>query len=83
MVKLPKDKKYKLLGLLSYVLIACLVVLLTKPVYLLSIIIVMLPPSIINFLWLKKSKKKILIFSITATILFAFAIELSSRLANS
>ena len=83
MIKISKDKRYKLLGIFLYVLISCLVVLLTKPVYILSIIIVLVPPALVNFLWLKKSKKKILVFSIVSTILFAFAAELSSRLANS
>jgi hypothetical protein len=77
-----KIKKFKLIGLFIYVLIACLIVYLTKPVYIFSIFIVLVPPAIINFLWLKKSRKKILIFSIVSTFLFAFAIELSSRLAN-
>jgi hypothetical protein len=44
--------------------------------------LVLVPPSIANFLWLKKSRKKVLIFSLVSTLLFAFAIELSSRLAN-
>lgn len=77
-----KIKRFRLIGLFIYILIACLIVYFTKPVYILSIFIVLVPPAITNFLWLKKSRKKILIFSITATFLFAFAIELSSRLAN-
>jgi hypothetical protein len=75
-------KKIKLIGLFVYVLIACLIVYITKLTYFLSIILVLIPPSIANFLWLKKSRKKIFIFSIISTFLFAFAIELSSRLAN-
>lgn len=75
-------KKLRLIGLFVYILLACLVVYFLEPVYLLSIIIVLVPPSIVNFLWLKKSRQKILIFSIVSTFLFAFAIELSSRLAN-
>ena len=66
-----------------YVLIACLIVFLTKPIYILSILIVLAPPALTNFLWLKRSKKKILIFSVVSAILFGFAAELSSRLANS
>ncbi len=77
-----KKRKLRMFGLLIYVLIACLVIYITKPVYLLSIIVVLVPPSIANFLWLKKSRKKILVFSLVSTFLFAFAIELSSRLAN-
>lgn len=75
-------KKLRLIGLFVYILLACLVVYFLEPVYLLSIIIVLVPPAIVNFLWLKKSRQKILIFSIVSTFLFAFAIELSSRLAN-
>jgi hypothetical protein len=75
-------KKLKLIGLFIYVLIACIIVYIIKPTYLLSIIIVLVPPAIVNFLWLKNSRKKVLIFSIVSTLLFAFAIELSSRLAN-
>jgi hypothetical protein len=75
-------KKGRLIGLFIYVLIACLIVYFTKITYLYSIILVLIPPSIANFFWLKKSRKKVLIFSIVSTLLFAFAIELSSRLAN-
>lgn len=78
-----KIKKQRLIFLLAYVLIACLVVYLLKPVYLLSLIVVLVPPALVNFYWLKKSRKKIFVFSITATVLFAFAAELSSRLADS
>jgi hypothetical protein len=80
---LKKHKKIKLIILLTYVFLACVFVYFLKPVYLLSIIIVLVPPTTANFLWLKKSKKKILVFSLVTTILFAFAVELSSRLANS
>jgi len=76
-----KSKK-KILFLLGYVLLAGLVVLAFKPVYLISIIIVLAPPSIINWLWLKKSKIKILIFSLATTFIIAPAVELSARLAN-
>lgn len=75
-------KKFKLIALFSYILLACLIVYITKITYLFSILLVLVPPSIANFLWLKKSRKKVLIFSIISTLLFAFAIELSSRLAN-
>jgi hypothetical protein len=77
-----KKKKLKLIGLFIYILVACLIVYITKIDYLYSIILVLVPPAIVNFLWLKKSRKKILIFSLVSTFLFAFAIELSSRLAN-
>jgi hypothetical protein len=75
-------KNKKILWLFLYVLVASIVVYFTKPVYLLSIAIVLLPPSIVNFMWLKKSKRKVLVFSLSATFLFAFAVELVSRLAD-
>jgi hypothetical protein len=81
-MKNKRDKIFRLIGLFVYVLIACLIVYITKLTYILSILLVLVPPSIANFLWIKKSRKKILIFSIVSTFLFAFAIELSSRLAN-
>jgi hypothetical protein len=80
---MDKIKNRKLVFLLSYVVASCLIVYFTKPIYLVSIILVLVPPSIINFFWLKKSRKKILIFSLISTVLFGFAVELSSRLANS
>lgn len=80
-LKLSKYRKLKIISLLIYVLIACIVVYFTKPIYLLSIIIVLFPPTIANFIWLKKSRKKIFIFSIITTALFAVAVELSCRLA--
>ena len=81
----PKSniKRKRIIFLLAYVLIACAVVFITKPFYIYSILIVLVPPALVNFYWLKKSRKKIFIFSITATFLFAFAAELSSRLADS
>lgn len=91
--KEQKLKKYKMIFnkkrvkriwlLFSYVIFSCILIYFLKPTYLISIFIVLVPPSIANFLWLKKSRKKIFIFSLTTTILFAFAAELSSRLANS
>jgi len=78
-----KIKKKRIIFLLAYVLIACLIVLITKPLYIYSILIVLLPPALVNFYWLHKSRKKVFIFSIVSTFLFAFAAELASRLANS
>lgn len=80
---LSQKKKLKLAFLFLYIIISCIFVLLSKVSYLLSIIIVFVPPTIVNFLWLKKSREKIFVFSISATLLFAFAVELVSRLANS
>jgi len=78
-----KTKKQRIAFLLGYILVACLVVLITKPLYIYSILIVLVPPALVNFYWLEKSRKKVFVFSITATFLFALAAELSSRLADS
>lgn len=72
----------KIIFLFCYVLISGLFVFVFKPTYLLSIILVLAPPSIINFLWLKKSKTKVLIFSLVTVFLMAPAVELCARLAN-
>lgn len=82
-VMMLKQKKQKILFMASYVLIACIFVYFLKPVYLVSIFIVLGPPSIANFLWLKESRFKIFIFSLLTTILFAPPVEIMARLANS
>ena len=51
-----KIKKQRILFLLAYILIACFIVLLTKPLYIYSILIVLVPPALVNFYWLKKSR---------------------------
>jgi len=80
MLNYKKRKRLLLLGL--YVLVSCAAVYILKPVYLLSIIIVLVPPAVLNFLWLEKSRGKILLFSAATTLLFAPPVELSARLAN-
>ncbi|MDI3496398.1 MAG: hypothetical protein PWQ35_419 [Patescibacteria group bacterium] len=75
-------KKKRLIFLASYILLACLFVYLIKPVYLFSIIIVLVPPTVLNFIWLKKSKTKIFIFSLLTTLLFAPPVEVVARMAN-
>jgi hypothetical protein len=82
-LELTRDKKLKILSLFLYIIVSCVFVYFVRPNYLLSIIIVLVPPSVTNFIWLKKSRKKVLVFSLSATFLFAFAVELSSRLSNS
>lgn len=79
---LNSDKKRKLIFLSAYVIAACLAVYFFRPVYLLSIIIVLVPPAFINFLWLKKSRGKIFWFSLLTTILFAPPVEIMARQAN-
>lgn len=81
--KFKSDKHYKqAVYLLVYIFLSCLLVLWLRPVYLLSIFIVLVPPTVINFLWLKKSRFKIFIFSLFSALIFAPPIELASRLAN-
>lgn len=76
------NKKNKIIFLFLYVAFASFFVYLFKPVYLLSIFIVLGPPSLVNFFWLKKSKTKIFIFSVVTTFLFAPPVEISARLAD-
>lgn len=80
--QLLKTRQAKIIFLFFYVILACLIVLLLKPYYLFSIMIVLVPPSLLNFLWLKKSRTKILLFSVFSTLLLALPVELASRLAN-
>lgn len=79
---MKKDKLKKLIFLLGYVLLACVLVYFLKPDYFYSILIVLGPPSLLNYFWLKKSKSSILFFSLITTAIFAPPIELASRLAN-
>jgi hypothetical protein len=75
-------KWWRLALLLCYVIVACAVVFFLHPDYIVSILIVLVPPSIANFLWLRKAQWKILIFSLAATLLFAPPIELVLRLVD-
>ena len=79
---MDNQRKIKLVLLFVYVLAAVTLVYFLRPVYLLSILIVMLPPAVVNFLWLKKSRFKIWLFALASTLLFAPPIELAARLAN-
>jgi len=75
-------KKQRLIFLLTYVILTSVLIYFWRPVYLISIIVVLVPPAVINFLWLKKSRFKILLFSLLTTILFAPPVELAARLAD-
>ncbi len=77
-----KEKERRIFYLFAYIIFACILVLLLKPYYLYSILIVLVPPSIANFLWLKRSRTKILIFSIVAAFIFAPPVELVLRLVD-
>jgi len=72
----------KIILLLSYVILACFLVLLVKPPYIISILLVLVPPSLVNFSWLKKSRWQVLLFSLMTTLFFAPPVELVSRLAD-
>jgi len=77
------NKKWKKIFLLfAYIIVALLIVYLIKPPYLINILIIYCPPTLLNFYWLKNSRGKILLFALLATILFALPIELIARLAN-
>ncbi len=75
------DKK-KLFFLSAYILLASGLIYFWRPVYLVSILVVLVPPALINFYWLKKSRTKILIFSLVTTFLFAPPVELAARLTD-
>lgn len=77
-----KYKQIRLISLFVYIIISCLFVLFYKPYYLFSIIIVLVPPSLANFLWVKRSRVKILIFALVATAIFAPPVELALRLVD-
>jgi hypothetical protein len=79
---LNKKKRQRLIFLFAYVVLACILVYFWRPVYLVSIILVLVPPAVLNFLWLKKSRFKILLFSILTTLLFAPPVEMAARLAD-
>jgi len=75
-------KQKRLVYLFVYFWLACMAVYIFRPFYIYSILIVMLPPSLANFIWLKNSRIKVFVFSLLATILFAPPVELATRLAN-
>jgi hypothetical protein len=77
-----KSKKQKLIFLTIYVILACALIYFWRPVYLLSILIVLVPPAVINFLWLKHSRGKVFWFSLLTTLLFAPPVEVMARVAN-
>lgn len=74
--------KTRIVCLFCYVILACIFVYLIRPNYITNLLLVYLPPSLITFFWLKKTRRKVLIFSVVTTFLFALPIELVARLAN-
>ncbi len=79
---MEKNKKIKIFFLLTYVILACILVYYWQPIYIISIIIVLFPPSILNFYWLKNSRFRVLIFSLITVLLFAPPVELMARLKD-
>jgi len=79
---MTKNKLNKLIFLSVYLILALSFVLIFKPLYIVSIIVVLAVPSTINFLWLKNSRLQIFIFSFLSGILFAPPVELMARLLN-
>lgn len=79
---LNQNLRHKLYILIFYNLLANIIIYFIKPVYLWSLIIVVMIPSLLTILWLKHNRKKILYFSLLSTVLFAPPAELMARLAN-
>ena len=79
---MTKNKLHKLLFVSIYLLLALRLVLFWKPIYIISIIIVLVIPSCINFLWLKNSRWPVFIFSLVSALLFAPPVELMARIVN-
>jgi hypothetical protein len=77
-----KNKFRKICFLGIYLIIALILVLIFKPIYIVSIIIVLAIPAIINFSWLKKSRWPVLLFSVLSGLLFAPPVELMARILN-
>ncbi len=79
---MTRRHKIKLILLLVYVFLAVVLVYFFRPIYLFSILLVLLPPAMVNFLWLKQARFKIIAFTAATTLLFAPPVELAARLAN-
>ncbi len=79
---MSKEKTTRLALLGGYIFAASILVFLIKPYYFFSLLIVMVPPTLANFLWLKMSKRRVLALSIPATVIFAPPVELVSRLSD-
>ncbi len=76
------NKQYCWIGLLLYVVLACAIVYIFKPLYIWSILIVLLPPSLANFFWLKGSRHRVFVFSVITVLIFAPPVEMIARLAD-
>ncbi|MBN1331953.1 hypothetical protein JW978_03650 [Candidatus Dojkabacteria bacterium] len=77
------QKSSKIIILFLYIVFSCLLVLAIAPPYWLNLLIVYLPPTVVNLVWLKKDIRiRLILFAILTTFLFAIPIEIISRLAN-
>ncbi len=81
-MRLARHRILRMGCLLAYVLAASLFVLVYRPTYLLSIAIVLIPPAAANWIWLRAARRKVLLFSLVTTVLFAPPVELASRAAD-
>ncbi|MBU1557663.1 hypothetical protein KKC45_01765 [Patescibacteria group bacterium] len=77
-----KEKFLKISIIFFLFLLGCLIVLLTKANYLLNILIVYTPATILTLYWAKNTRWKIIFFATMATLLFAIPIEIIARLAD-
>jgi hypothetical protein len=79
---LHQNLRQKLYILIAYNALANVLLYFLKPVYLWSLVVVVLTPSLLTTFWLKRNRKKIFYFSLLSTVLFAPPAELMARLAN-
>lgn len=80
---MTKAKWKKLVLLAGLFLVGLGISYLLRLTYWQSLLVVYTLPVSLNFFWLRRSRLKVLIFSLTTTIIFAVPVELLSRLAGS
>lgn len=79
---MSRDHIYRMLFLFLYVLCACGVVWIFHVPYIFSICLVLFVPAVVNFLWLRHARMRVLVFSLVSALIFAPPVELAARLAN-
>ncbi len=78
-----KSKPFNLmLSQYVYVAVASITVYLLRPPYLASVILAIAPPALFSVALLKRTRKKVLMFSFASLFLFAIPVELACRLAD-
>jgi len=82
MDKKKRSNIFRIIALLIYVVLSSVATLFLKLNYFFSLLLVIGIPSIVNFFWLKRSRKKVFVFSIISLFLFAIPVELTCRLTN-